>query len=225
MRCSDRPPSARVDRFRVNRIQAQVECACLCVGKQHAQKGLAAIRRPINPALLVCARHVPHHCDIDAQRIFGMNAYDADMATVRQATKLPCRSCVTRLPDAIAAADVAAPRAFAASGPDDIGIGRGDRDGANRAAKEAVADTFPSGTTILGLPHAATCATKVVDVAIADHAGNRSDPAATKRTDQPPITSIQQLGRHRPCWISHLFTGRVLSKQRSSESSSDEQRR
>ena len=81
--------------------------------------------------------------------------------------ELPGLAGVGRLPDAVAVRDVAAHRHLAAAGVDDVGVPVGDRDGADRAAEEAVRDVLPGAAAVGRLPHAAAGAAEVVGVAVA----------------------------------------------------------
>ena len=193
----DGAPRRRVQRARVVGREAQIDGAGVFVGEQHALPRRAPVGRAVDAALGVRAGDVAHDRRVDGVRVGRVDAQAADVPRVRQAGERPRRAGVGRLPHAVAAADVAAPRLLAAADVHDARVARRDGDGADRTAERAVADVAPRRAAIGRLPDAAAARPHVVRAALAGDAGHGGDAAAAERPDEAPLQRRQQVVRHR----------------------------
>src|SRR5688572_12710367 len=83
--------------------------------------------------------------------------------------------------------DVAANGLLAGADVDDVRIGLGDGDRADRASEEPVRYGLPRLTAVGGLPNAAAGRTEVVDVGLRRNALDRRGAPAAIRPDFPPL--------------------------------------
>ena len=103
-----------------------------------------------------------------------------------------------RLVDAVAGRDVAADVGLAGADVDDVRVGRGDGDRADRRDRLVVEDRLPVDAAVVGLPDAAGGRGRVVGERIARHAGDPRDPPAGRRADRAVVQAGElrrRLGR------------------------------
>ncbi len=90
---------------------------------------------------------------IDQVGVLGMDAHLGDTVGILQTTMRPGLPPVGRLVDPVAMRDVAPDGGLAHADVEDVGIGRGDGDGADgRGGEKAVGDILPIRPAIGGLP-------------------------------------------------------------------------
>jgi len=116
-----------------------------------------------------------------------------DLLAVRQTEVAPGPSRVAGFVDPVAHREVRALQPFAAADVDDVGIGRGNRERADRAGRLAVEQRRPGAPVIRGPPYAAVIDADVEQVGLTRHARRRHRAAAAKRADRAPV----QLGEER----------------------------
>ena len=116
----------------------------------------------------------------------------ADGTRILQANALPGFSRVHRLPDAITLRDVSANAGFTSTYINDIRIGHGDRDTADRRSSILVKNRRPSIRAVAGFPDAATGRTEIVGGRVAENSSCRQRAAATKRADRTVLHSLEQ---------------------------------
>src|SRR5439155_9583751 len=103
-----------------------------------------------------------------------------------QAHVLPRLAAVGRFVDAVAGGQVGPLQTLAAADVDDVGLGRGDGERADRSGRLVVEDRLPGPSGIRGLPDAAVVDTDVEDVRLAGHSRGADGAAAPEWADHPP---------------------------------------
>ena len=94
--------------------------------------------------------------------------------------------------DAVAVGDVKPDGGFAHPGIDHIGVGAGDRDGADGGGfEEAIRDVAPIDAAILGLPDAACAGAEIERRGIDGITGDSDDTPAAGRADAPPMQGVE----------------------------------
>ena len=118
-----------------------------------------------------------------------------DAAGLAQSHVLPGLAGVGRLVDAVAHhVAVANDPRLAGADPDDVGIGIGDGNGADRRDGLIVEDRHERLAAVGGLPHAAGRGAEIVGVGIAGHARDGRDSAGRRG---PHVAELQRLRRAR----------------------------
>ena len=107
---------------------------------------------------------------------------------------------VGRFVHAVADCEVGADDSRAGADVDDVGIGRRDGDGADRAGGLVIEQRRPGGTVVGGAPDAAVVEADVEDVGLAGHAGKRAGASGARRPDGAPVhlgikLGVERLGR------------------------------
>src|SRR5580704_9274009 len=99
----------------------------------------------------------------------------------------PGFSRVSGFVDSVSYRKIGAVQAFAAGHINDIGIRRGDGNGADRLRRLVVEDRVPSATVVIRFPNSAVDLAHVENIGLAgDASGSTSAPAA-KGADHPPM--------------------------------------
>ena len=120
-------PRAGEQDVRVVRVHRQARAAGVRVDEEHALPVPAAVRRPVDAALLLRAGRAAERAGEDDVRVRRVDDDPADAARLAQAHVRPGLAGVGRLVDAVAHhVDVADGPRFARSGPDDTRRGRRD---------------------------------------------------------------------------------------------------
>src|ERR1700722_20551917 len=94
---------------------------------------------------------------------------------------------IGRFVNAVADGKIGAVQSLAAGGINNVGIGRGNGDGADRLSRLVVEDGIPGAAVVVGLPHAAVYLRHIVDVRLAGNAGGGPGAAAAKWADHAPV--------------------------------------
>ena len=115
-------PHAGEQHARVVGVHGDVRGAGILVDEEHLLPGPAAIRCPIDPALLLGPVAVPHRGHEDDVWVARIDDDARDAAGAVEAHVAPRLSCVSGSVDAIADGDVAANECLAGAGPDDVGV-------------------------------------------------------------------------------------------------------
>src|SRR5256885_1503086 len=135
---------------------------------------LADIPRPMAPSFVRVA---------DAGRL---------LLAVRQTEVAPGPSRVFFFEGPGAHREVRALQPFAAADVDDVGIGWGDRERADRAGRLAVEQRRPGAPIIRGPPYAAVVDADVEEVGLTRHARPRHRATTAKRADRPPVELVEE---------------------------------
>ncbi len=183
-------PEAGEDDIGVRGVERHRRGAGVRVLLQHLLPGPAAVGSAIDPALGVGAEGVAEHRGEGDVRIGGMHDHLADLPLLCPDV-VPGLAGVDRLVDAVArphvAADVRLPRADV----DDVGIGRGDGDRADRGDRLVVEDGAPVDAAVDRLPDAPRGGSGVVDVGVARHPRHPRHAPTPRRTDQPVLEPLE----------------------------------
>ena len=98
---------------------------------------------------------------------------------------------------AVAGCEVGADDSRAGTDVDDVGVGRGHGDRADRAGGFVIEDGRPGGAVVGGAPDAAVVESDVSHVGMAGHTGNRARASGARRPDGAPVHLGIQLGVER----------------------------
>jgi len=109
-----------------------------------------------------------------------------DHLAVAQPEMLPRAAGVGGLVHPVADGEVGPDDAGARSDVDDVGVRRGDGDGADRAGRLVVEQGHPIGAVVGGSPDAAVVETGIEGVGLGGDAGQRTGTSGTSRTDVAP---------------------------------------
>ncbi len=135
---------------------------------------------------------MPQCRDIDQVGVLGMDAHFSDVSRASKAQVFPGFTCIGRFVDAIAMGDVAANGCFAHADIDDVGIGGGDCNRADRCTlKEAIRNVFPGDTAIGCFPDATTRGAKIKYLRMLRVTSDGDDAATAERAYQAPFKRIQ----------------------------------
>ncbi len=118
------------------RIEREIDRAGLLADKEHMRPVLAAIGRFEDTAFSIWPKRMPECRYPDDIGIVRVNADLANEAGIGEADVLPGHAGIGALVHAITVGNIDADRGFAGAGVDHIGIGRGDRQGADCARRE-----------------------------------------------------------------------------------------
>ncbi len=152
-------PHRRVQDARVGRVHRQPRRAAgRVLPLEHLQPRLAAVGRAVDPALRRSLPSVALRRDVDDVRVVGMHPHGRDLARGGEPHVDPRLPLVGTLVDAVAVGRrLPADRMLAAPHVDHVGVGRGDRDGADGARlEEAVGDVAPRQPGVVGAPEPAS---------------------------------------------------------------------
>ncbi len=187
-------PKGGVDDPRIVRVEGDIDGARVLVPIKDILPGGATVQRAEDAAGRVGPKGVSENRRVDQVRVGGVDPQLADLAAVAQPDVGPALPCVGGLVDAVARRGVATNARLAGANVDDVGVGGGDGDTADRPGAEVlVGDRLPRHPAIHGLPNAAAGGAHVVHVGLARHPGHRGDPAAAVGTDRTPLQRIEQL--------------------------------
>ncbi|PYX98696.1 MAG: hypothetical protein DMG64_21055 [Acidobacteria bacterium] len=123
-----------------------------------------------------------------------INHNSRDLPRVLEPEVLPCNACVGTLIDSIAGREIRSQIGLAGADVDSVRIRSCESDGANRGDALGIEDWIPSDTTVSCLPNPTTNGAEVIDVRIARNARDGDGASTTKRTDQPPMKPLIELG-------------------------------
>src|SRR6185369_1660443 len=112
-------------------------------------EGSAAIRRAVDAAFRIRAVGVPEDGDEEAVRIVRIDGDHRDLLAVAQSEVRPGFAGIGRFVHAVAGGEVGTLQAFAAADVNDVGIGRRDGDGADRAGWLFVEDRRPDAAVVV----------------------------------------------------------------------------
>ena len=156
--------------------------------------GRTAVHRAVNAAFLTGTPDLPLYADVGNIAILRVNLDARYLARVRQADVGPGVAGVGRLVDTVAVTRRhAANRFFTRPYINDVGIGLGDRDGADRAnIKVLVRDVFPTASCVFGLPDATACGAHVIELRVVGHAGHGRHSPAAIGPDHPPLHNVEE---------------------------------
>ncbi len=188
VRVALRLPDGGVEDARIIRVHRDVVRTRPVALAQHEVPRLAAILRAIDTALRVRPPGVAEGRDIDDVRVLRMDADFADMAGRGEAHIAPRLAAVGGLIDAIPMRDITANRRLAHPRIDDVRVGLGDGNRADRRrGEEAVRDVAPGRAAVIRLPDAARARAVVIGHRVRHVARHRHAPPAPMRPDAPPF--------------------------------------
>ena len=171
-------PRPREEVARVDRVERDVGAAGVLVHEEDALPALAAVRGAVDAALLLRAVGMPQRADVDDVGIGRMDGEPGNAARLLQPHERPGPAGVGRLVDALPDGDVAADLTLAGTGPDDVGIGRGHPQRADRLHWLVVEDGVPVHAAVGRLVDASGGGAHVVGVGVARQAGGRGEAVA-----------------------------------------------
>ena len=154
----------------------------------------AAVERAIEAAVGVGIVDVAEGGDVDAVRIVGVDGDAADVLGVVEADVGPGLALIGGLVHAVAVGVLAADVGLAGADVDDVGVRRGDGDGADGADGNAVCrrDGEPGAAGVFGLPDAAADGAEVEGVGLAGNAGDAVGAASAHGSDVAPVQAVEQ---------------------------------
>ena len=188
-------PQRRVEHVRVVPVDHDVDRAGALVAEENALPAVAAIGRTEDAPLL--ARHpvLPERRDVDNGRIGRVDADLGDAVRVAEPDVLPGGARVAAAVDAVAGQDVAANAGLAGADEDEIGVGFGDRDGADRGRRDLeVGDGEPVFAAVGSLPEAAAGGAEVGFLGAAGHAADGDGAAAAVWAEIAPCVAGEEGG-------------------------------
>ena len=154
---------------------------------------LAAVGALVDAALLAVEAQPAERRDVDDVGVGRMDADLRNHAGIGERHVRPRLAGVDRLVDAVALHDVAADARLAHADVDDVGVGLGDGDRADRGAVNlAVGHRRPRLALVGGLPQPAAGRAEVALVRPALHARDGNRPAAAIRADAAPLVGGEQ---------------------------------
>ena len=180
-------PERRVEHVRVVPVDHDVDRAGALVAEEDALPAVAAVGRTEDAPLL--ARHpvLPERRDVDNGRIGRVDADLGDAVRVAEPDVLPGGARVAAAVDAVAGQDVAADAGLAGADEDEVGVGFGHRDGADRGRGDLeVGDGVPVLAAVGGLPEAAAGGAEVGFLGAAGHAAGGDGAAAAVWAEVAP---------------------------------------
>ena len=151
--------------------------------------GLPAVDGPKDAALLIRAVRMAEHGDEKTIRILGIDHDFRNLLAVAKTGKVrPGLTGICRFVDAVADRQVRALQALTAADVNDIGIGGGHRNTADRAGRLFVEDWRPGVTVVRRFPNSAVHRCHIKDIWFGSHARHGSEggvgaDSATRRTE------------------------------------------
>ena len=179
-------PQRREDRAWIRRVEQHVGRAGVGVAVEHLLESRPAVDRAEHAALLVRPVRVAEHGDEQPVGVAGIDGDLRNLLRVAQPQVPPRLAAVGGLVDAVAGGEVGPLQALAAAHVDDVGIRRGDRDGADRAGRLAVEDGRPGPAVIVGPPHASVHRSDVEEAGLSRHSGGGLGAPAAVGADRAP---------------------------------------
>ena len=187
-------PQGGVDDVGVRRVDLHVVGAGVVVLAEHLLEGPAAVGGAVHAAFRVGAVRMAEDGDEQAVGIPRVDGDLRNLLAVAQSQVSPGLAGVGRFVDAVSGGKIRPLQAFAAAHVDDIRIGRGDRDRADRAGGLLVEDGIPRAAVVVGLPDAAVAHADVEDVRLAGDARGGTGAPASQGSDGPPAHFREQIG-------------------------------
>ena len=129
-------PERRVEDVRINRVHDEVDGSRAFVAEEYLLPGVTPVGGPKDSALGVGPERMAEGRHVHAFRVGRMDADPSDRVGVGQAEVPPALPGIVRAVDAVALEDVGAQLHLAHADVDDVGVGRRDRDRADRGAAD-----------------------------------------------------------------------------------------
>src|SRR5579871_1424138 len=189
-----RLPENSIDVLRIVRIEGQVDGAGMLVLVEDFLPGLAAVRRAEDTALRVRAVGMPEHGDEESVWVPRIDQDRGDLLSLAKSEMAPGFSAIRALVDSVADGEVGALQALAAPHIDDIGVGGGERDGADGSGGLVVEGGVPGAAVVVGLPDAAVVDADVEDIGLIGDSGRADGTSSAERSDHAPLESGVELG-------------------------------
>ncbi len=188
----------RVERIRGRSDEGELDGPDLVADVKDLLPVLPAVGRLEDAALGVRREQVPHHGDVDDIGVLGMDEDPGDMVRVAEAHVRPGLAGVDGLPDAVAGARAAGAIGLARSDPDDLGIGRGHGDVADRKLRLGVEDGLEGRAVVHRLPYAAVPGPDIERVKVLARRSRRHGEARHPRsgpvgTQGPAVETFEQV--------------------------------
>ena len=181
-----------VEHVRVRRVHHDIGEAGVVVDEVRVRPGLAAVGRLEQAALGVRPEQVAERGDVDDVRILRVDDDAADALGFLQPDVLERLAGVGRLVDAGAERRALAVVRLAGADVDDVGVGRRDRDVADRRDRVLVEDRRPGRAVVGRLPDAAGREADVDDRRVALDDRDVVDAAAhVGRADRAPDEGLE----------------------------------
>jgi len=180
-------PEHRVDDVRIRRIDAHVIAAGVFVLIENFLEGLSAVGGAEYPALLVWPVRMAERGDEQAIGICWIDIDVGDHLAVAEPEVRPRFSRIGGLVDAVAGGEIGSNDSRAAAYIDDVRIGRGDCDCADRSRRLIVEEREPVGAEVGRAPDSAVVEGDVKGVWLRRYAGDGTSSARPKRSNVPPM--------------------------------------
>ena len=197
-------PQRGVHDVRIDRVDVDVVPARVLVLVEHLLKGLAAVERSEDAALLVRPVRMAERSDEQAVGVARIDVDARDLLGVVETEPGPRPSRIGGLVDAITRREVGPVQTLAAAHVDDVRIGRRNRDGADGSCGLVIEDRHPRAPGVGRLPDAAIDRRHVEGVWLTPVPGDGHGPACAVRADVAPLHVGEErrtdarrlLGRH-----------------------------
>ena len=180
-------PERRVDHVRVVAVECDVDRPGALVPEEDALPCVATVGRLEDAALLAGDPVLPERRDVDNGWIGRVDADRGDAVRLGEPDVLPGRARVAAAVDAVARKDIAANARLAHPDEDEVGVGFGHRDRADRGGVDLeIGDGEPVFAAVGRLPEAAAGGAEVGFEGAADDAAGGDGAAAAVRAEVAP---------------------------------------
>ena len=147
----------------------------------------AAITGAEHAALRIRSIRMAERGDIGEIGVVRGDQDAADLLRIIEADLRPGLSSIARAVHAVTLRDIRTHVGLAAADVDDIGVGGGNGEGADRTDRLFVEDRIPGASGVDRLPDTAVHGAEVEVVRLARHAADGEHATAAKRADQTPV--------------------------------------
>ena len=171
-------PRPREQVARVDGVESDVGAPRVLVHEEHVLPALAAVHGAEDAAFGLRPVGVAERADVDDVGIGRMDGEPGNASGLFEPHERPGHPAVGGLVDPLPDGDVAADLPLAGAGPDDVGIGQGHPQRADRLHRLVVEDGVPVNAAVGGLVDAPGGGADVVGVGVAGQTGGRGEAVA-----------------------------------------------
>ncbi len=191
-------PQRGVDRVGMARVDADVVGAGVFVLVEHLLEVLAAVGRAKDSAFGIRTVRMAERGDEEPVGVRGVHVDHGDHLAVAKTEVHPGLASISGFVDTVTHGEIRSDDAGARADVDDVRVGGGDRDRADRTGWLVVEQRYPSRTVISRAPHAAVIEPDVEEIGLAGYAGQRPGAPRAGGPDLPPVHRGKHGGRLRP---------------------------
>jgi hypothetical protein len=212
-----RLPEDGIHRVRVAGAEGHVGRADVLVDVEELLERLAAVCRAVDPPLLVRTVRVAE--DRHEEPLLVLRVHDdlRDLLAVAEAEVGPGPPAVPRAVDPVAGREVGPLHALPAADVDDVGVGGGDGDRADRAGGLVVEDRLPRPAVVGRLPDAAVHDADVEEAGPPGDARGGLRAAAAEGADRPPAQLGEEAWLERRAGLGHGHGSRPREQRHEGE--------